>query len=282
VAVADEDWATLGVPPGAPVAVARAAYLRRAQALHPDHHPDASPLERIRLDAAMAAVNLAWHRIATAAAAPAGPPGAPHAADVPPPAPPAPEPSGTWWPDGFLRTGSRQARGRWALRLWTDDLEPLHQLARADVAPHVVALDLHDRPVADRDLSLLRRLPGLERLDLSGSAVTDAGLPHLAALPVLRDLGLADTAVTDAGLPDLARCRALASLNLYRTAVTGAGLVHLAGLRLATLNLRGTAVEAGDLEPLLRWPALSLLAAPHVDRATRLRFATARPDVVVT
>jgi hypothetical protein len=227
VAGGDDDWAVLGVAPGTPLDVVRRAYLHRAQRVHPDRHPDADPTERARLVAAMAELNVAWERIERGRGAARAPVGERPSAR-------------TAFPDGFVASPLRRAPGHeagsplWALRLWTDDLQPLHHLAAGPAAGAVGGLDLRRRPVTDRHLPLVARLPRLAALDLSDTGVTGAGLPALA------------------------------------------------GLHLATLDLRGSRVGGDALDLLASWPALRLLALPHVDRAARHRFAERRPDVTLT
>ena len=299
MAAGDDDWAVLGIPPRSSLDVARAAYVRRAHLLHPDRHPDATPCERARLTAAMAALNLAWERIEAGATTPSA---AMPSEDGLRGSDPAPEPARTPdadrmtsargretragepvtaapVPDGFVRSLALQRADRWSLRLWTDDLEPLHLLCHHRTAPVVGALDLHGRPIHDRHLTLLSHLPALEVLDLSDTEVTDAGLHRLAILPQLRQLALSGTSITDRGLFALAACTRLTSLSLCDTAVTGAGLEVLAPLPLALLNLRGTAVDGQALAELATWPALRLLVVPRLERSARYRFQRARPDV---
>lgn len=280
VAAEADDWAVLGVPLDSPLEVARAAYVQRAHLLHPDRHPNATPAERERLNAAMAALNLAWERIearaatahashasrATRAAHGAWPDAAAAVASI---------------PDGFLPSPMLRRPDRWSLRLWTDDPEPLYLLCHHRAASTVGALDLHRRPICDRHMPLLRHLSALEMLDLSDTRITDAGLRWLTSLPVLRDLALAGTAITDQGLDLVARCERIMSLNLCDTAVTDGGVEALGALPLTTLNLRGTRVEGPAFEAMTRWSRLRLLAAPRVDREIRQRFMRARPDVSV-
>ena len=294
VAADADDWAVLGVPPESPLEAARAAYVQRAHLLHPDRHPNATPAERERLNAAMAALNLAWERIEVRAATarPTAGRSSGHGADQQPdgPATRATRAAHGAWPDaaavasipdGFLPSPMLRRPERWSLRLWTDDPEPLYLLCHHRAASTVGALDLHRRPICDRHMPLLRHLSALEMLDLSDTRITDAGLRWLTSLPVLRDLALAGTAITDQGLDLVARCERIMSLNLCDTAVTDGGVEALGALPLTTLNLRGTRVEGPAFEAMTRWSRLRLLAAPRVDREIRQRFMRARPDVSV-
>ena len=294
-----EDWSILGVVAGACThAEARAAYLARATALHPDRHPDLVGDARERLDRAMAALNAAWDRI-----------------DV-------------WWgwdtadgpwaegrPGPRRNAGAAPDEGRADPPVADPDLPPLptappgFRLVRAHGFGHLSDLlelvgtsrdllrlvDLDgvacgrlrcaDRPLDEDHLeAALTALPLLRALDLDGTGVTDRTatfLPH--RVPGLADLHLSDTAVTDDALLAIARLRALHSLSLAGTGVTDAGLAHLARHpKLAVLNLRATRVEGPGLLELAECPDLRLLALPRVPRAHRQALADRRPDVAFT
>jgi hypothetical protein len=265
------DWAVLGVEPGCPTDVARAAYHRRAAASHPDHHPDATEEERRRLHQAMTALNLAWARI--------------EAADTDPwrPGPTVDEDRRRFdVPEGFGHSPIRRRPGRLALRLVATDGGRLAALASLADPAALVVLDASDRRVRDDHLGVLASLPGLTVLDLSGTDITDAALTRLGGLASLSDLRLADTALTDRATEPLSHLRSLVSLSLVGVPVTDEGVARLGSLpKLSSLNLRGTGVRGAVLDAMAEWPALHLLGLPRVDPARRRRFEAARPDVRV-
>ncbi len=50
----------MGIPDHAPAAEIRAAYIRLARTLHPDHHAESPPAERRIAERRMREVNAAW------------------------------------------------------------------------------------------------------------------------------------------------------------------------------------------------------------------------------
>ena len=259
-----EDWAVLGVRPGVGHDAARAAYVARARALHPDAHPDASAALRARLDAAMAALNEAWDRVE-------------RSYGTVPPARPArvlPEP-----PAGFATTfvGVSSAVGdQLQLMGVSADLLGLRALAGEPVR----VLRCADRPLVDEHVDAIGVLRDLRILDLDGTGITDRALDVLADLPRLTDLRVSDTSVTDVGLALIARLPSLHSLSVAGTEVTDDGLRALAGhARLGILNLRGTRVRGAGLLHLASCPRLRLVGASGVGRQDRQALQRLRPDI---
>jgi hypothetical protein len=243
-------------------------------ALHPDVHPEATKVERARLDAAMAALNQAWDRIE-----------AWHEQDVPPGrtarrARTAPTvPTVRTPPPGFRRIGVAAPYARGDQLELTGESADLLGLTALEGEP-VRLLRCTNHRLHDDHLAALGALAALRSLDLDGTGITDRGVEVLTRLPHLADLHLSDTRITDAGLALVARVPQLHSLSVAGTAVTDAGLVALAGHpRLAVLNLRGAAVEGDGLRHLATCPSLRILAVSHVDRHHRRAFAAERPDV---
>ena len=283
-----EDWSILGVDPGCTWVDARAAYLRRATALHPDRHPDVEGVERLRLDRAMAALNAAWERIEAwsgwtdgerrAAAEPEAPPYSERREVDDPPGPlPAP-------PDGFIvlrQRGDGHLGDHIELRGASRDLLRLPDWSGVPYE----GLRCADRPVDEDHLAVaLRALPHLRSLRLEGSGVGDRTATRLPELvPGLTTLHLSDTRVTDRGVAAIARLGQLHSLTLDGTAVTDAGVSHLAGhANLAMLNLRATEVKGPALRGLADCPLLHLLGLGRVRRADRQALARRRPDLTIT
>ena len=271
------DWAVLGVARDASKGEARAAYLARAMALHPDLHPDATIAERERLDAAMAALNDAWDRVE-----------AWHAREPEPTRGPTRRRRGAAEPtvrvvravpQGFVAVSVADPYAvgdQLELRGVSADLLGLAAIAGEPVR----LLRCTNRPLDDDHVAAIAHLPELHSLDLDGTGVTDRALSVLARLPRLSDLHLSDTRVTDAGLGAVGRVPLLHSLSLAGTRVSDLGLAALEGHpRLAVLNLRGTGVEGPGLLHLAGCPALRMLALPRVDREDRRAFADRRPDV---
>lgn len=263
----------LGVAPGVARSEARAAYLARATALHPDRHPEATPEERVRLERAMAALNDAWDRIedwheGSAPAGDRGGPSATRAVQVPP---------------GFEARRRVARRDREAIAADGLDLvgrsEHLLGLRTFDGAG-VTLLRCRDRPLRDDHVAALAHLSRLRSLDLDGCEVGDAALEVLRHLPDLRRLSLSDTTVTDAVMGPILSLPALRSLSLAGTRITDAALHALGGHpTLTMLNVRETSVRGSGLRALVSCPELFLLALSRVDWRARWEFAAARRDV---
>jgi len=121
-----------------------------------------------------------------------------------------------------------------------------------EIFQDVVMVDLKGKPITDRDLEELNRLPKLENLNLGKTQVTSVGMIHLASMKNLKYLSLWDTQVDDDGLRHLAGLTKLQALILDGTQVTDAGLKHLetlVGLD-EWLGLTGTKVTDSGLEHL--------------------------------
>jgi hypothetical protein len=116
----------------------------------------------------------------------------------------------------------------------------------------VVMIDLKGKPITDRDLEELKKLPRLENVNLGKTRVTGAGMIHLAGLKNIKCLSLWDTQVNDDGLRNLAALTKLRVLILDGTRVTDSGLKHLEGLKDLDewLGLTGTGVTDSGLEHL--------------------------------
>src|SRR6185503_9611169 len=88
-------------------------------------------------------------------------------------------------------------------------------------------------------------------LDLSRTGITDAGLTVLAKMPNLQRLDLRETVIGDEGVRAMAGLKKLETLSLYGTGVTDAGLKALQGLpSLRRLYVGGTPVTEPGLEAL--------------------------------
>ena len=100
-----------------------------------------------------------------------------------------------------------------------------------DAAGNVVAVNLLNCAMSDKDLKLLVELAGLKKLELWVAGITDGGIPFLAKLPKLEDLSLENTGITNAGVEAVAKIESLKSLNLRRTTnMTDAALASLTKL----------------------------------------------------
>ena len=292
-----EDWSVLGVAPGCTRDEARAAYLARAVALHPDRHPDAAADVRARLDRAMAALNEAWDRVDdwsgwTEAEAEGG---SGRSGAEPRPAPDDPiagDPPSWFRPAEELEPLPPPPPGFVALQrsptsyLLRDEIELVgdsHDLLRLAERPGVAYRRLHcrNRPIREEHLAAaVDALTELRSINLDGTDVGDRAVAHLARLPRLADVQLSDTLVTDGALRTLAGVAKLHSLSLSGTAVTDAGLAHLAGHpSLAVLVIRRTGVEGPGLAALAGCPRLRLLGLSQVRREDRRALAERRPDL---
>ena len=106
-----------------------------------------------------------------------------------------------------------------------------HFLTGEDIGAHVDYVDVsRNDTVADADLALLKKLPGLKHLFLLSTPITNAGLQHLQGLAHLETLGLGNTKITDNGLRYLEQLSSLRQLSLSETNITDDGLKSLTGL----------------------------------------------------
>ena len=97
----------------------------------------------------------------------------------------------------------------------------------------ITSIDLSYSNITNRDLLLLKDLPGLKQLNLSGCRkLTDAGIAHLQHITSLKqlDLSMCDN-LTDVGIAHLQYLTSLQQLNLSGCEnITDAGIAHLKNL----------------------------------------------------
>lgn len=114
--------------------------------------------------------------------------------------------------------------------------------------------------IADRDLALLRQVPGLRDVNLTRTGISDAGLFHLSRLASLEILLLGGTDVTDEGCEMLAGLVELQQLNLTNTGITDRGLAMLSQMsKLEALWLDGTDVSDAAMDVICGLTSLQLL-----------------------
>ena len=142
----------------------------------------------------------------------------------------------------------------------------------------LTALDLSGCTLTDDDLTILERLPNLERLWLADIPLSDVGLVHVASLRKLRLLSLAGTKVSGNGIALLKALPELKWLDLSRTSVSGAGIKSLANLpnlsSLAVADCHLTAADVGEIQSLSGLEELDLsdndtMGRPDVERWAR-------------
>jgi hypothetical protein len=101
----------------------------------------------------------------------------------------------------------------------------------------------------DRDLTLLKTIPSLERVHLKGSAVTDVGMASLADVDQLVEVDLSGTRITNEAISELSRISSLRTLVLdHCTALSVSGLRKLSALpELRSLSLIGVPLTYREL-----------------------------------
>lgn len=116
------------------------------------------------------------------------------------------------------------------------------------------------KTITDRDLALLRQVPGLRQLNLTRTCISDAGLFHVSKLPDLEILLLGGTDITDEGFQMLESLVELQQLNLTNTGITDRGIGPLAQMpKLEALWLDTTDITDVTLELLAKSKSLQLL-----------------------
>jgi hypothetical protein len=124
----------------------------------------------------------------------------------------------------------------------------------------VRSIAMFGKQITDRDLSLLRQVPGLRDVNLTRTRISDAGLFHLSRLASLEILLLGGTDVTDEGCELLAELVDLQQLNLTNTGITDRGLNMLSRMpKLEALWLDGTDVSDAAMEVISGLTSLQLL-----------------------
>jgi hypothetical protein len=124
----------------------------------------------------------------------------------------------------------------------------------------VRSIAMFGEDIADRDLALLREVPGLRHLNLTRTRISDAGLFHVSKLPALEILLLGGTDITDEGFEMLESLAELQQLNLTNTGITDRGLRSIGQFaKLEALWLDSTEVTDLTLELLAESTSLQLL-----------------------
>lgn len=140
----------------------------------------------------------------------------------------------------------------------------------------VVCVGLRGSKVADKDLGVIARLPGLVILDVSRTGVTNGGLAYLKGVKSLRVLSSNGTRVDDAGLEHIEGLTRMWLLLLDDTKVSNAGLVHLGGFTGMEewLGSSGTRVTDGSIEHLQGFTTVR-----HLDLSLTKVTAQGRKDL---
>ena len=129
-------------------------------------------------------------------------------------------------------------------------------LERVSRLEQVEELDLNgSRALTGAGLRHLARLPRLRTLVLAGTAVDDDAMTVIGKLPHLERVVLSWTRVTDAGAAHLAGCRALRSVDLSGTNTGDGAIRALAGKPGLSDFRSGEQVTNGGLSLLRDWPA---------------------------
>lgn len=124
--------------------------------------------------------------------------------------------------------------------------------------------------ITDRDLALLRKVPGLRHLNLTRTPISDAGLFHVSKLKGLEILMLGGTDVTDEGFELFDSLVDLQQLNLTNTGITDRGLAPIAQMpKLEALWLDTTDITDAALELLGGSQSLELLDLRRTDITDR-------------
>ncbi len=122
-------------------------------------------------------------------------------------------------------------------------LDDLGARITEDESGEVVAIDLAETGVTDKDLAQVAAFSRVRELNFRGTVISDAGLEALAHLTELEFLGLTGTQVSDAGLDRLGKLEKLRFLTLGRTSVSDAGLSTIINWsQLEGLNVKATRV----------------------------------------
>jgi hypothetical protein len=122
-------------------------------------------------------------------------------------------------------------------------LDDLGARITEDETGEVVAIDLAETGVTDKDLTQVAMFTRVRELNFRGTVISDAGLAALGELTELEFLGLTGTQVSDAGLARLGKLERLRFLTLGRTSVSDAGLsTIITWSHLEGLNVKATRV----------------------------------------
>ncbi len=126
------------------------------------------------------------------------------------------------------------------------------QLAPWLASCNLTELGLHDTPVTDDGLKLLKSQTVLESLNISRChSITDEGLIAVANLPNLRKIDLCNTSVSDQGVLYLSRSPRLESLALANTSITSTCLPRFAAFKcLQYLSLDGNNLPLDGIQRL--------------------------------
>ncbi|HEY9717406.1 MAG TPA: hypothetical protein V6C69_08055 [Trichormus sp.] len=126
------------------------------------------------------------------------------------------------------------------------------QLAPWLASCNLTDLGLHDTPVTDDGLNLLKSQTSLESLNISRChSITDQGLIAVANLPNLRKIDLCNSAVSDQGVLYLSRSPRLESLALANTSITSTCLPRFTAFKcLQFLGLDGNNLPVDRIQRL--------------------------------
>ena len=131
---------------------------------------------------------------------------------------------------------------------------------------------IESTPVSDKDLDLLKEVPGLRVLqfDHAGNTLTDAGMAKLAVLTQIEHLRIRGGNIGDEGLKTLSTMPKLRMLNLPQGKFTDAGLAQLKQMpRLDSLRIGSPKVTDEGIAALKDFPSLRsihLIDIPITDR----------------
>jgi hypothetical protein len=112
---------------------------------------------------------------------------------------------------------------------------------------------------SEADLSLLGRLPHLQRLSLQREALSPSDVSAIGGIEGLRELSIASDSLTDQSLARLADLSHLQSLTIVSQRVSDAGLSHLTGITtLRSLDLQSTRAGGGGVDAFGQLESLAL------------------------
>jgi Leucine Rich repeat len=128
--------------------------------------------------------------------------------------------------------------------------------------PEIVEVRIADMeaPAArEAKLSMLERLPSLQRLYVQREALTPADVASIGSVDSLTGLTLASDALTDESLSQLAGLSHLKRLTIVSQRVTDEGLAHFVGnSSLQSLDLQSTRAGGSGIEAFPRLESLAL------------------------
>jgi len=130
----------------------------------------------------------------------------------------------------------------------------------------IQSIAMFGESITDRDLALLRKIPGLLHLNLTRTRISDAGLFHVSKLKDLEILMLGGTDVTDEGFEMFDSLVSLRQLNVTNTGITDRGFAPIAQMpKLEALWLDTTDITDAALEMLANSKTLELLDFRRTD-----------------